>query len=138
MNLFDLICQSDKISEPDRTDERLCQAYSGGAVPSKLGNLLTENGVKLLAIYGATEFGALSHFIRREGDETDWEYMDFTSDLVNIRWDPQGDGTYECQLIVRVFFFSDVNMLDHVFQGSTCAHSSTRHASPSSSERLTK
>ncbi|KAF8901181.1 acetyl-CoA synthetase-like protein [Gymnopilus junonius] len=74
-------------------------AYSGGAVPSKLGNLLTENGVTLIAIYGATEFGALSHFIRKEGDKNDWEYMDLTSDLVNIRWDPQGDGTYECQLI---------------------------------------
>lgn len=55
----------------------------------------------LLAGYGATEFGALSRFIKKEGDEKDWEYMDFTSDVMTIRWDPQGDGTYEFQILVR-------------------------------------
>ncbi|KDR79170.1 hypothetical protein GALMADRAFT_1363110 [Galerina marginata CBS 339.88] len=74
-------------------------AYSGGSVPSKLGNFMTESGVLITPVYGATEFGAPTHFFRKEGDEKDWEYLAF-SDIARIRWDPQGDGTYESQFLV--------------------------------------
>ena len=30
----------------------------------------------------------------------DWEWMEF-GDYVQPRWEPQGDGTYELQLMVR-------------------------------------
>ncbi|KAF8956600.1 hypothetical protein BDZ97DRAFT_2062868 [Flammula alnicola] len=73
-------------------------AYSGGSVPSKLGNFMTESGVYITPVYGATEFGAASRFFRREGDEKDWEYLSF-SDRTNLRWDPQGDGTFESQFL---------------------------------------
>lgn len=63
---------------------------------------MTEAGVYLTPAYGATEFGAVSRFFRKEGDEKDWEWMWF-SDITNIRWDPQGDGTYEIQFLVGFF-----------------------------------
>ncbi|KAF8192961.1 putative aminoadipate reductase [Pholiota molesta] len=75
-------------------------AYSGGALPSKQGDFMTEAGVYLTPAYGATEFGAVSRFFRKEGDEKDWEWMWF-SDITNIRWDPQGDGTYEIQFLTN-------------------------------------
>ncbi|KAF9477786.1 acetyl-CoA synthetase-like protein [Pholiota conissans] len=73
-------------------------AYSGGALPSKQGDFMTDAGVYLTPTYGATEFGAVSRFFRKDGDEKDWEWMWF-SDTTNIHWDPQGDGTYEIQFL---------------------------------------
>ena len=61
---------------------------------------MTESGVYITPIYGATEFGTPSYLFRQEGDEKDWEYFSF-SDRAKIRWDPQGDGTYESQFLVR-------------------------------------
>ncbi|KAG6892282.1 nonribosomal peptide synthetase [Termitomyces sp. T159_Od127] len=34
----------------------------------------------------------------RPVDEQDWAYMEF-SDRAEIRWVPQGDGTFECQFL---------------------------------------
>ncbi|KAF8954562.1 hypothetical protein BDZ97DRAFT_1975945 [Flammula alnicola] len=72
--------------------------WSGGPLPSKLGNFMTESGVYITPAYGATEFGSPTCFFRREGDEKDWEYLSL-SDRANIRWDPQGDGTFESQFL---------------------------------------
>jgi hypothetical protein len=36
-------------------------------------------------------------------DEEDWEYMEFAPQY-NIRWVPQGDETFECQVLVSYFF----------------------------------
>jgi len=60
---------------------------------------MTESGVYITPIYGATEFGTPACLFRKGGDEKDWEYLSF-SDRANIRWDPQGDGTYEAQFLV--------------------------------------
>lgn len=69
-------------------------------MPSKLGDLLIHSGVHITSVYGATEFGGPAHFFRKDGDYKDWEYITF-SDRCKIRWDPQGDGTYEAQFLVR-------------------------------------
>ncbi|KIM43694.1 hypothetical protein M413DRAFT_443603 [Hebeloma cylindrosporum] len=87
--------------------------YSGGSVPSKLGNFMTESGVYITPVYGATEFGAPSYFFRKEGDEKDWEYLSF-SDRVKIRWDPQGDGTYETQFLTQETHQVSVENLEDV------------------------
>ncbi|KDR77645.1 hypothetical protein GALMADRAFT_1326492 [Galerina marginata CBS 339.88] len=78
--------------------------YSGGSVPTKLGNLMTRAGVKLCPIYGGTEFGAPTYMLRRpdEGSENGWEWIQMDERL-NIRWDAQGDGTYECQFLSSKF-----------------------------------
>ncbi|PPR05125.1 hypothetical protein CVT24_010381 [Panaeolus cyanescens] len=82
-----------------------CVGYSGGAVAPKLGNFMAEKGVKLNPGYGATEFGSMTYPFKRKGDEKDWAYMEF-ADTCNIRWVPQGDGTFEC-----VFLTTDTHPL---------------------------
>ncbi|KAJ3505840.1 hypothetical protein NLJ89_g7204 [Agrocybe chaxingu] len=72
--------------------------YGGGALPSKLGNFMAESGVHITPIYGATEFGAPIHLFRPKGYESGWEYIKFSEDI-NIRWVPQGDGTFESQFL---------------------------------------
>ena len=58
--------------------------------------------------YGTTESGSSTHAFKRTKDEAAWAYMEFGAHT-NIRWMPQGDGTYECQFQVSRFLVS----LDH-------------------------
>ena len=60
------------------------------------------SGVKLCPVYGGTEFGGPTLPFKEKGDEGDWAYMEF-SDRVKVRWASQGDGTYECQLLVSEY-----------------------------------
>lgn len=60
-------------------------------------------GVKLGTTYGATEFGAIAMSNMNSSDEEDWEYMEFSPEH-NIRLAPQGDGTFECQVLVSYMF----------------------------------
>lgn len=67
-----------------------------------MGNLLVEAGVILHAAYGGTEFGMTTKLSPpADKDSKDWEYMQF-NDHMNTRWVPQGDGTFELQLLVCV------------------------------------
>ncbi|KAH9475908.1 putative NRPS-like protein biosynthetic cluster [Psilocybe cubensis] len=72
--------------------------YAGGGIPSKLGNYLTESGVHLCCVYGATEIGAPTYFGRRKEDVKEWDYLEF-AESVKVRWEPQGDGTYDLQFL---------------------------------------
>ena len=71
---------------------------------------MVESGVKLQPIYGGTEFGIPCHPVLQQADEKDWAYMQF-SERANVRWVPQGDGTFECQFLVRNQRFIDDGML---------------------------
>ncbi|KAJ7488851.1 putative aminoadipate reductase [Mycena latifolia] len=74
--------------------------YSGGPVASRVGDELFSQGVMIVPIYGATEFGAPSMLKMRQAeiDAGEWSWIRF-SDRVNVRWMPQGDGTFECQFL---------------------------------------
>ncbi|KAF8075758.1 putative aminoadipate reductase [Lyophyllum atratum] len=72
--------------------------YSGGSLAPKLGDSLANAGVSLHSVYGGTEFGGPTRMMTRKGDEKEWDYMEF-SERVNVRWVPQGDGTFECQFL---------------------------------------
>jgi hypothetical protein len=61
---------------------------------------MVESGVPLKSIYGGTEFGAPTHQFPRKGDEKEWAYMEFGKQI-KLRWVAQGDGTFECQMLVR-------------------------------------
>lgn len=83
------------------------QVYAGGPLAKKCGDDLVARGVKLFTIYGGTEFGgptlAFYSDAGAHGDvrtPRDWEWMQF-SPAVRCRWVPQGDGSYELQLLVR-------------------------------------
>lgn len=58
-----------------------------------------ESGVALKTVYGGTETGGPAFSSSRAGDEREWEYLEF-SDRCKVRWVPQGDETFECQLLV--------------------------------------
>ena len=68
----------------------------------KIGEFMVASGVTFTPMYGGTEFGSPTLPFKRKGDEEDWAYMEF-SNRANIRWVPQGDGTYECQFLVSVY-----------------------------------
>jgi hypothetical protein len=77
------------------------QAYAGGPLAPKMGNALVNAGVKLSCAYGATEFGINTYFIRNSVDQKLWEWVRFAP-ISKIRWAPQDDDTYECQVLVRL------------------------------------
>lgn len=56
-------------------------------------------GVNLVSGYGGTEFGPLTRVNRDPAERHLWEWVRFGPNQ-NIRWVSQGDGTYECQLLV--------------------------------------
>ncbi|KAG2093538.1 putative aminoadipate reductase [Suillus discolor] len=73
-------------------------AYGGGPLAPKMGNALADAGVKLTCGYGATEFGVITHSIRDSVDQKFWDWLRFGPNS-KIRWAPQDDGTYECQVL---------------------------------------
>ncbi|KAG1779119.1 putative aminoadipate reductase [Suillus placidus] len=73
-------------------------AYAGGPLAPKMGNILVNAGVKLSCVYGATEFGINTYFIRNSVEQKLWEWVRFGPNS-KIRWTPQDDGTYECQVL---------------------------------------
>ncbi|KAF9244919.1 putative aminoadipate reductase [Melanogaster broomeanus] len=70
----------------------------GGPLSKKTGEALVAAGVKLSSIYGATELGTLTYAFRNPTEQNLWEWVRFTRNS-RIRWAPQGDGTYECQIL---------------------------------------
>lgn len=80
----------------------------GGPLSDKSAKKLIDAGVKLATVYGGTEFGVHSIMCDIDysgrGDPAkvktpdDWAWMAFPD---FVRWDPQGDGSYELQFLVR-------------------------------------
>ncbi|KAJ7615673.1 putative aminoadipate reductase [Mycena polygramma] len=73
---------------------------AGGSLAYNVGDSLFSQGVNIVPWYGATEFGGPCFIKRRkaEQDAGEWAWLRF-SNRVNVRWEPQGDGTFECQLL---------------------------------------
>ncbi|KAJ7612097.1 putative aminoadipate reductase [Roridomyces roridus] len=88
-------------------------AFSGGPLPPRIGDALVEAGVKLVPVYGGTEFGPISSIVRRQEDAKDWSWHQF-SDVPKLRWAAQGDGTFECQFLTWPKFHPMVENLDDV------------------------
>ncbi|KAF8193608.1 hypothetical protein K438DRAFT_1720091 [Mycena galopus ATCC 62051] len=72
--------------------------WSGGPLPQRIGNGLANAGVKLISGYGATETGAISVVNHYDEDAKEWAWFR-VSDLVKVRWLPQGDETFECHVL---------------------------------------
>ncbi|KAF9479408.1 acetyl-CoA synthetase-like protein [Pholiota conissans] len=87
--------------------------YSGGAISPSVSQEMRSNGVKLASCYGSTEFASIALSDTTSKNEEDWDYLDF-SPRYNIRWVPQGDGTYECQVISNDALHMDVTNLPDV------------------------
>ncbi|KAJ6487165.1 putative aminoadipate reductase [Mycena vitilis] len=74
--------------------------YGGGPLADSVGDFLFSQGVYIVPWYGATEFGGPCFVKRRKAEQEacEWAWLRF-SNRVNVRWEPQGDGTFECQLL---------------------------------------
>ncbi|KAG6872432.1 hypothetical protein C0995_009766 [Termitomyces sp. Mi166 len=99
--------------------------YAGGPLPPKIGNYLTAAGVRLNPIYGGTEFGVVSHLVPLKDSPMDWEYLRFYNHTKH-RWVPQGDETYELQVLACKTHKPVVNMLPDV-EGYATADVFMRH-----------
>ncbi|KAJ7347323.1 hypothetical protein DFH08DRAFT_618412, partial [Mycena albidolilacea] len=87
--------------------------FAGGPLPQRIGDDLVKQGLRLISAYGATEFGALSSLIPYEDDIKEWAWFR-VSPLVKVRWAPQGDGTFECQILAWENHTAMVDNLDDI------------------------
>ncbi|TFL01209.1 hypothetical protein BDV98DRAFT_619597 [Pterulicium gracile] len=66
--------------------------YAGGAMVPKVGDFISEAGVKLVCVYGATELGCVSNLeVISERLHRGWMYTQFDSGLA-VKWVDQEDG----------------------------------------------
>ncbi|KAJ7609417.1 hypothetical protein FB45DRAFT_762383, partial [Roridomyces roridus] len=72
--------------------------WGGGPLPQRVGDAYITAGVRLFTGYGTTETGAIGVMSPYEEDFKDWEWFRI-SERVKVRWVPQGDGTFECQVL---------------------------------------
>ncbi|KAJ7647851.1 hypothetical protein FB45DRAFT_732988, partial [Roridomyces roridus] len=72
--------------------------WGGGPLPQRVGDGLVDAGIHLISGYGTTETGSITDSRPYPGDDKDWSWFR-VSDRVKVRWVPQGDGTFECQLL---------------------------------------
>nr|GAT45908.1 acetyl-CoA synthetase-like protein [Mycena chlorophos] len=76
--------------------------YSGGPLATRIGDDLVRKGVKIVPIYGGTEFGAGNQVTTENCLPGEWMWM---QPIDNIRWEPEpvgdseSDGTFECQFL---------------------------------------
>ena len=89
------------------------QVFAGGPLSDKNGDKLAAAGVKLFSLYGGTEYGALTKIMDADDSQgpsapvktsKDWAWFSFVEERLKMRWDPQGDGTYELHFLVRINF----------------------------------
>ncbi|KAF8151165.1 hypothetical protein K438DRAFT_1988314 [Mycena galopus ATCC 62051] len=86
--------------------------WAGGPLPQRIGDGLVNAGVHLLTYYGTTETGDIAAVWPHEGDATDWGWFRI-SDRLNVRWVPQGDGTFECQILTSETWVPMVQNLEN-------------------------
>ncbi|KAF9070475.1 putative aminoadipate reductase [Rhodocollybia butyracea] len=86
--------------------------FGGGPLASTVGDYLVARGVPLRAVYGGTEFGAPATY-DLIGNHEDWAWHRFL-DTPNIRWIPQGNGTFELQCLNTDTFRVSVENLPDV------------------------
>jgi len=77
-------------------------------------------GVKMCCLYGATETGILTCILRDEMEKKLWDWLRFGQSY-KIRWVPQDDDTYECQILVRLELYALISALNTSLQ-TTPAH----------------
>ena len=68
-------------------------------------------GVNMTMVYGGTEFGSPVHIRQREDiEDREWMWLRMMEDI-QVRWVPQEDDTYECQILVCTLLRSVLSIL---------------------------
>ncbi|KIJ59312.1 hypothetical protein HYDPIDRAFT_33310 [Hydnomerulius pinastri MD-312] len=74
-------------------------AFGGGPLSMKVGDALCAAGVPLVTGYGATECGIITLIPSPEDiANRDWLWLRFPEEI-KVRWAPQGNDVYECQVL---------------------------------------
>ncbi|KAF7291295.1 Acetyl-CoA synthetase-like protein [Mycena indigotica] len=84
-------------------------SYSGGPLAQRVGDFLYKQGVKLVSIYGGTEFGGGNTY-HKPLYSPDWSWVEF-SPKVNVRWVPAGEDTFECQFLTGGSYYPAIENL---------------------------
>ncbi|KAJ7052229.1 putative aminoadipate reductase [Mycena amicta] len=105
-------------------------SYSGGPLPQRVGDFLVSQGVKLLSIYGGTEFGGVNVY-PKQLRASDWSWVQF-SDRMDVRWVPAGDNTFECQVLTCKTHYPAIEDLPDV-KGYATKDLFERHPDPAKS-----
>ena len=79
------------------------QMFGGGPLSPPIGEYLVSRGVRLRAIYGTTEVGAVCDVCFDPKDDEDWCWITWAKET-NIRWVAQGDGKSELQFLVGISY----------------------------------
>ncbi|TFK74161.1 acetyl-CoA synthetase-like protein [Pluteus cervinus] len=87
--------------------------FAGGPLAPKTGQDFVRAGVNVRTIYGGTEFGGVTVFRTVQSTEDDWDWFEF-NETVPIRWVPQGDGTFELQLLTSPTYEPSVKNIPDV------------------------
>ena len=86
--------------QPDPSLAQCLQRFGGGPLHIKVGEKLWAAGVQIASCYGGTEFGTPVEVANKQDiADGDWMWLRFPDDL-KLRWVPQGDDTYELQILV--------------------------------------
>ncbi|KIJ16134.1 hypothetical protein PAXINDRAFT_76105 [Paxillus involutus ATCC 200175] len=95
--LLEQMVTSEEAIEVLKNAELVC--FAGGSLPVKVGDSLWAAGVPLCTNYGGTEFGSpFSVADKKDIAGGDWGSVRVADDI-KVRWAPQGDDTYECQVL---------------------------------------
>ncbi|KAF8838011.1 acetyl-CoA synthetase-like protein [Paxillus ammoniavirescens] len=95
--LLEQTVTSEEAIEVLKNAELVC--FAGGPLPAKVGDALWAAGVPLCTNYGGTEFGSpFAIANKKDIADGDWSLIRF-GDNIEVRWAPQGDDTYECQVL---------------------------------------
>jgi len=82
------------------------ETFAGGPLPSAVSSKLFSAGVQIVTAYGSTETGTVAMSMRQDdpsltgSPRLDPLWVKFF-DYCHPRWVPEGNGTYELQLLVR-------------------------------------
>ncbi|KAJ3543082.1 hypothetical protein NM688_g5900 [Phlebia brevispora] len=94
--------------------------FGGGPLATKTGDKLVKAGVRLAIAYGGTEFGGMVQSFPEDGPPDapvepgeDWAWMRF-SKRSRVRMVPEGDGTYELQVLATDQYVTAIENLPDV------------------------
>ncbi|KAF7330079.1 Acetyl-CoA synthetase-like protein [Mycena kentingensis (nom. inval.)] len=93
--------------------------FSGGPLPTEVGDYLVEKGVNLAQIYGSTECCGVTRLVRSpEVLASQWTWVEF-SERVKIRWVPVNETTFEAQFLTSPTHYPAIENLPDVKGVST-------------------
>jgi hypothetical protein len=72
--------------------------YGGGPLSGPVGDLYVAHGCKVRCGFGTTEVGIITRTHVHELTPEEWAWCEFASN-VDVRWRPEGDGTFELQIL---------------------------------------